>query len=150
MIEVDSSGLAGTVLNLVINARDAMPEGGRITLRTRPRRVLFDDREDALPPGDYVGLSVSDTGRGMDADILARAVDPFFTTKERGRGTGLGLSMAQSFAKQSRGDFRIYSEPGLGTSVTFLLPLSAYEAVAPTEGLSTPPGHGDLVEQPWI
>lgn len=125
MVNVDSSGLAGAILNLAINARDAMPNGGRLTLRTRLRSILYDDQDNEMPPGAYVAMSVSDTGHGMTQDVLARAAQPFFTTKERGCGTGLGLAMAKGFAKQSRGDFRIYSEVGHGTSVTFLLPLTA-------------------------
>ena len=144
MVEVDSSGLASTILNLAINARDAMPKGGRLTLRTRPRLILFDDSDDGLQPGHYVALSVSDTGVGMSADILARAADPFFTTKERGGGTGLGLAMAKGFAKQSRGDFRIYSEIYHGTSISLLLPVTAQVTLV-KERQAMPRGMGERI-----
>ncbi len=144
VVDVDSGGLASAILNLVINARDAMPDGGRITLKTRVRPVFYDDAENDIPPGLYVALSVSDTGVGMSPDVLARAAHPFFTTKDKGHGTGLGLAMAMGFAKQSRGDFRMYSEVGHGTSATFLLPLAARGA-AQVEPLSAPHGLGERV-----
>ncbi len=120
---VDPSQLENALLNLCINARDAMPDGGRITVETGNR--WLDERgarERDLSPGQYVSLCVSDTGTGMTPDILAKAFDPFFTTKPMGEGTGLGLSMVYGFTKQSGGQVRIYSEAGQGTMVCVYLP----------------------------
>ncbi|MCA0357090.1 MAG: PAS domain-containing protein [Proteobacteria bacterium] len=120
---VDANQLENALLNLCINARDAMPDGGRITLETRNRwldeRVA---REHGLDPGQYVSVSVSDTGTGIDKATLERVFDPFFTTKPLGQGTGLGLSMVYGFARQSHGHVRIYSEVGHGTIVCLYLP----------------------------
>jgi PAS domain S-box-containing protein len=120
---VDPSQLENALLNLCLNARDAMPDGGRITIETANRWM---DREAAraheLPEGQYLSLSVSDTGMGMPADVIAKAFDPFFTTKPIGQGTGLGLSMIYGFAKQSGGQVRIYSEVGQGSTVCIYLP----------------------------
>ncbi len=120
---VDPSQLENALLNLAINARDAMPDGGRLTIETGNR--WMDDRaarERDVPPGQYLSLCVSDTGTGMPADVVARAFDPFFTTKPIGMGTGLGLSMIYGFARQSGGQVRIYSEVGDGTTVCLYLP----------------------------
>ncbi len=120
---VDPSQLENALLNLCINARDAMPDGGRITIETANR--WMDDRtahERDVPPGQYLSLCVSDTGTGMPPDVVARAFDPFFTTKPLGQGTGLGLSMIYGFARQSGGQVRIYSEVGQGTMVCIYLP----------------------------
>ena len=120
---VDPSQLENALLNLCINARDAMPDGGRITIETANR--WMDDRiarERDVTPGQYLSLCVSDTGTGMPADVVARAFDPFFTTKPIGQGTGLGLSMIYGFARQSGGQARIYSEVGSGTMVCLYLP----------------------------
>jgi len=126
---VDPNGLENVLLNLVINARDAMEGRGRITL-------LLDNvtvRDDAvLAPGDYVTVSVADSGHGMPPDVIERAFEPFFTTKPEGKGTGLGLSMAHGFARQSGGDIRLASAPGQGTTVTLYLPrhVAVAQAVA--------------------
>ncbi|WP_168193698.1 MULTISPECIES: PAS domain-containing sensor histidine kinase [unclassified Caulobacter] len=120
---VDANQLENALLNLCINARDAMPDGGRITLETRNR--WLDERaarEQGLDPGQYVSVSVSDTGTGIDKATLERVFDPFFTTKPLGQGTGLGLSMVYGFARQSHGHVRIYSEVGHGTIVCLYLP----------------------------
>ena len=120
---VDPNQLENALLNLAINARDAMPDGGRLTVETGNR--WMDERggrERDLPPGQYLSICVSDTGTGMPADVIARAFDPFFTTKPLGQGTGLGLSMIYGFARQSGGQARIYSEIGLGTMVCMYLP----------------------------
>ena len=120
---VDQNQLENALLNLCINARDAMPGAGRLTIETANR--WLDERaarERDLPPGQYVSLCVSDTGVGMTADVIARAFDPFYTTKPTGMGTGLGLSMVFGFARQSGGQARIYSEPGQGTMVCLYLP----------------------------
>jgi CheY-like chemotaxis protein len=114
------------LLNLAVNARDAMPEGGRLTVaaeRVSVRGQLAAAR--GLRPGHYVRLSVSDTGSGMDAATRVRAVEPFFSTKGIGRGTGLGLSMVHGLAAQLGGGLSIDSEPGRGTTVALWLPLSA-------------------------
>jgi len=107
------------VLNLAINARDAMPDGGDLTIGTR-RRMIENDPD--LAAGEYVELSVTDTGAGMPPDVVERAFDPFFTTKEKGKGTGLGLSMVYGVAAQAGGTARINSRPGAGTTITVLLP----------------------------
>ncbi|MFJ4346560.1 ATP-binding protein [Pseudomonas sp. NPDC089401] len=120
---VDAGQLENALLNLCLNARDAMPEGGRITLDTDNR--WLDQGAAAvleMPPGQYLCLSVSDTGTGMSAEVMAKAFDPFFTTKPLGQGTGLGLSMIYGFAKQSGGQVRMHSELGLGTTISLYLP----------------------------
>jgi signal transduction histidine kinase/CheY-like chemotaxis protein len=122
MVEADRAQLASAVLNIAVNARDAMPDGG--TLRIATQLV----REEA---GNMVALCVTDSGTGMDDDTLARAMEPFFTTKGAGKGTGLGLSQVYGFASQSGGDLRINSVPGKGTTVTILLPCS--DAPVPEE-----------------
>ncbi|MBN8926211.1 MAG: hypothetical protein BGO51_15495 [Rhodospirillales bacterium 69-11] len=119
----DPNQLENALLNLAINARDAMPEGGRLTIETE--NAYLDQRAAAerdVSPGQYVGVHVTDTGVGMPPDVIARAFDPFFTTKPLGQGTGLGLSMIYGFVRQSGGQVRIYSEPGQGTSVKLYLP----------------------------
>ena len=120
---VDAHQLENAVLNLCINARDAMPNGGRLTIETSNKwmdETAAAERE--LTPGQYIALCVSDTGIGMAPDVIKRAFDPFFTTKPLGAGTGLGLSMVYGFARQSSGQVRIYSEVGHGTTVCIYLP----------------------------
>lgn len=120
---IDPSQLENAILNLCLNARDAMPDGGRITIETGNRWLdQRSARERGLEPGQYISLCVSDTGTGMSPDVIAKAFDPFFTTKPIGVGTGLGLSMIYGFAQQSEGAVRIYSELGQGTSVCIYLP----------------------------
>jgi PAS domain S-box-containing protein len=119
----DPNQLENALLNLCINARDAMPDGGRLTIETGNRWLdARAAREQDLPPGQYVSLCVSDTGTGMTPEVIKRAFDPFFTTKPIGSGTGLGLSMIYGFARQSGGQVRIYSEIGEGTMVCLYLP----------------------------
>ncbi|MET0374769.1 MAG: PAS domain-containing protein [Rhizorhabdus sp.] len=128
---VDANQLENAILNLCINARDAMPDGGRITIETSNK--WLDHRsaaERGLDPGQYVTLCVSDTGTGIEKDILQRVFDPFFTTKPIGEGTGLGLSMVYGFARQSHGHVRIYSEVGQGTMVCIYLPRQLGEEAA--------------------
>jgi PAS domain S-box-containing protein len=147
---VDSNQLENAVLNLCINARDAMPEGGKVTIETANK--WLDDRtarEHDLPAGQYVSVCVTDTGMGMSPNIAAKAFDPFFTTKPLGEGTGLGLSMIYGFARQSGGQVRIYSEEGQGTTVCIYLPRIAENATAEDDIGPTPPvqssGHGEVV-----
>ncbi|MEH2509380.1 PAS domain S-box-containing protein [Nitrobacteraceae bacterium AZCC 1564] len=126
----DPNQLESGLLNLAINARDAMPEGGRLTIKTKNVRldgVL--ESNPALSPGDYICIDVIDTGAGMTDDVVARAFDPFFTTKPIGQGTGLGLSMIYGFARQSNGHITIDSTPGHGTSVKIYLPRHVGDAV---------------------
>jgi CheY-like chemotaxis protein len=120
---VDPNQLESALLNLCINARDAMPDGGRLTIATG--NCTLDTAaagRRGLPPGQYISLSVSDTGTGMAPEVIARAFDPFFTTKPVGQGTGLGLSMIYGFAQQSGGQVRISSKPGRGTTMRLYLP----------------------------
>ena len=134
---VDPSQLENSLLNLCINARDAMPKGGRITIETANRWM---DREIAraqdLPEGQYLSLCVTDTGVGIPPEVAARVFEPFFTTKPIGQGTGLGLSMIYGFARQSGGQVRLYSEVGQGTTLCIYLPRYLGEAPA-AEGLAT-------------
>jgi PAS domain S-box-containing protein len=125
----DPNQLENAILNLCINARDAMPDGGRLTIETA--NTWLDERgarERDMTPGQYVAICVTDTGTGMAPDVIARAFDPFFTTKPVGHGTGLGLSMIYGFVKQSGGQVRIYSELGAGTTMRLYLPRQYGEA----------------------
>ncbi|MGE3650336.1 MAG: PAS domain S-box protein [Reyranellaceae bacterium] len=123
-VTADPSQLESAVLNLCINARDAMADGGTLTIEAANRRFDARDAEGSLDitPGEYAMVAVSDTGAGIAPGVLARVFDPFFTTKEFGKGSGLGLSMVHGFVNQSRGHVRIYSEVGQGTTVRIYLP----------------------------
>jgi CheY-like chemotaxis protein len=143
---VDPHELENALLNLCINARDAMVGGGRITLEASNLAITAADavQYGDLAPGDYVMVAVSDTGIGMDRATLERAFEPFFTTKEIGRGSGLGLSMVYGFVKQSKGHVQLYSEPGRGTIVRLYLPRALAGGPAAGEadrGPSLPSGH---------
>jgi CheY-like chemotaxis protein len=128
---VDPVQLDSALLNLAINARDAMPEGGRLALAVDTVVVSDDDALDP-PSGHFVRVSVVDTGSGIAPELLPHVIEPFFTTKAQGEGTGLGLSMVYGFARQSGGTARVESTPGRGTRVSLLLPrLAAPEAAAP-------------------
>ena len=121
---IDRNQFESVLVNLAINARDAMPGGGRLIVETANETLGGDYAADGpgIAPGPYVAVSVSDTGAGMPPEVLRRAFEPFFTTKPVGKGTGLGLSMVYGFARQAGGDVRIYSEPGHGTTVRLYLP----------------------------
>ena len=124
--QLDPTQMEVALLNILVHARDAMPDGGVITVKTRNVVVRLDDIAAfaGLAPGDYVSMSVTDTGTGISPDIVNRVMDPFFTTKEEGKGTGLGLSMVYGFTKQSGGTTTIYSEEGLGTTVRMYFPVA--------------------------
>ena len=142
-IYADATQLEMAVLNLAINARDAMPAGGSLTIASHVRRI---DQHASLQAGDYVELAVIDTGVGMTESVVTRAFDPFFTTKGVGKGTGLGLSQVYGMARQAGGDAAIRSELGKGTTVTILLPRS--DAVIPTPAPSNASAPPEPVQPP--
>lgn len=141
LIKADQGQIVQVVMNLVINARDAMPQGGRILIETS--NAFFDETHShglhAIAPGAYVMLAVSDTGCGMDSETQAHIFEPFFTTKEAGKGTGLGLSTVYGITKQSGGSIYIYSEPGLGSTFKIYLPQVVGHAAGVKESLVTIP-----------
>jgi CheY-like chemotaxis protein len=145
----DGNQLENAILNLAINARDAMPDGGRLTIETRNTKLDVDyaRRHDDAEAGEYVVISVADTGVGMSPDVAERAFDPFFTTKPVGLGTGLGLSMIYGFAKQSRGHLRVTSEEGLGTTIKLYLARANTDSDLPSiiEAVETPRGEGEVI-----
>ncbi|HET7738521.1 MAG TPA: ATP-binding protein, partial [Tepidiformaceae bacterium] len=123
-VEVDSGQIGQVIMNLAINARDAMPHGGKLTIETEEfvASTAVTLRSADLPPGTYVRISVTDSGEGMHPEVRDRVFEPFFTTKPAGRGTGLGLSVVHGIIKQSGGSIHVYSEPGQGTTFTIYLP----------------------------
>jgi PAS domain S-box-containing protein len=144
----DANQLESAVLNLAINARDAMPDGGRLTIETTNVHLdeAYTSVQEDVAPGDYVVIGMSDTGKGMPADVVAKAIDPFFTTKPVGEGTGLGLSMVYGFAKQTRGHLRIYSEVGHGTTIKLYLPRALQDAVDLEKRVEQAPrGQGETI-----
>jgi CheY-like chemotaxis protein len=134
----DPTQIEVMLLNLAINARDAMPAGGRLTIATANVHSVPPHLSTELSPGEYVAISVADTGTGMSPAVLSRAFEPFFTTKEQGKGTGLGLAQLYGFAKQSGGTARIESREGEGTIVTIYLPRTREASVAPEPGMLVP------------
>ncbi len=137
----DPGQVENALLNLAINARDAMQGGGRLTIETRNKRLDEDyaAQQAELEPGEYVLLSVTDTGEGMPPDVIEKAFDPFFSTKEAGHGSGLGLSMIYGFVKQSGGHISIYSEVGHGTTVSIYLPRAPSEETVETDSVAAAP-----------
>ncbi|MDZ4371130.1 MAG: PAS domain S-box protein [Phenylobacterium sp.] len=147
-IEVDVNGLENAILNLALNARDAMPDGGKLTIETANTHLDHDyaRKNVEVTAGQYVMISVSDTGTGMDDETLQKVFEPFFTTKEVGRGTGLGLSMIYGYVKQSGGHVKIYSEPGHGTTVRIYFPRQLGDVPEDEQPESHPPPEGSREE----
>jgi len=138
----DANQLELAILNLAINARDAMPSGGAVTISTEEGEIVAG--EGSLAAGKYVKINVSDTGSGMSAEVMARAFDPFFTTKPPGKGTGLGLAQVYGIAKQCGGEAHITSKPGAGTTVSIWLQHAVAGMPAATErNEAIAPGHRD-------
>ena len=142
-VEIDPVQLEAAILNLALNARDAMPHGGRLTIETHNAHLdeQYCRRHADVRPGQYVQIAITDTGSGMSEDVIARAFDPFFTTKQVGQGTGLGLSQVYGFVKQSGGHVKIYSEVGQGTTVKIYLPRLLRGSDAEQELNSEAPGN---------
>ena len=129
-IAVDRNQMENALLNLTVNARDAMPEGGRLTIRTRPLAAAERERLTEIGGGPAIVIEVADTGTGMAPDVAEQVFEPFFTTKPVGRGTGLGLSQVYGFVKQSKGHLDLTTRPGAGTSVRIVLPLATEDAAS--------------------
>ncbi len=141
LTEIDPGDFEDALLNIILNARDAMPEGGRLTIETF-NKVLDDayaERNPTVVPGKYTEITVSDTGSGISKEKLGRIFEPFYTTKPQGKGTGLGLSMVYGFINRSKGHIKVYSEPGIGTTIRCYLPRSS----STSEGQSLPVGRKD-------
>ncbi len=126
---VDANQLELALLNVALNARDAMPNGGTLTISATKHTQIVADVNSTLGPGEYVCINIADNGTGMDEATLAKATEPFFTTKGPGKGTGLGLSMVHGLAAQSGGQLRILSEPNVGTTLELWLPMAEVAAV---------------------
>ncbi|MGI5243519.1 PAS domain S-box protein [Dactylosporangium sp. CA-139066] len=144
-VVADPGQLEQVLVNLAVNARDAMPAGGHLTIDTGLVQ-LGDGQPEGLRPGHYVRIRVSDTGTGMPREVLEQAFEPFFTTKPSGEGTGLGLATVYGIVVQAGGTVHIYSEPGIGTTISILLPASDAEPIAAEAGrVARPPGHGQTI-----
>ena len=150
MAFADRAQLESAVLNLSLNAQDAMPSGGHLTLSTGVASLddHYQHQHPEVAPGEYAMIAVTDDGEGMTAEVAARAFEPFYTTKEVGKGSGLGLSMVYGFTRQSNGHVSIYSEPGLGTTVRIYLPhvtVKAAGSSAPADEKPVPAGHETIL-----
>jgi CheY-like chemotaxis protein len=146
-IAADPTQLEVALINLAINSRDAMPDGGHLTIEMANWHLDEDyaAKNSEVEPGDYVMVAVTDTGTGIPPDVLGRVMEPFFTTKEVGKGSGLGLSMIYGFAKQSGGHLSIYSEPGHGTTVRLFLPRGTAMRETATTTVAEIPAQGRLI-----
>jgi len=148
LVLADPGQVEQVLVNLAVNSRDAMPRGGKLTVETANTEVdeVYAAGRAGLVPGEYVTLKVSDTGAGMPAEVIDRAFEPFYTTKPKGEGSGLGLATVYGIVTQTGGTVRIYSEPGLGTTVLVLLPVTD-QAPAPhrPEHVRPRPGRGEIV-----
>jgi len=138
----DPNQLDTALINLALNARDAMPRGGQLTISAAQREIRAEDANEDLQPGRYVVFTVRDTGLGMTPDVLARAFEPFFTTKEHGKGSGLGLSMVYGFVKQSGGHLNVESQLGYGTRIDLHLPAAETSDLDETDARSRPASRG--------
>jgi two-component system cell cycle sensor histidine kinase/response regulator CckA len=145
VVRADPGQLQQVLLNLAINARDAMPDGGSLVLEAGTAEVDGDEirMEPPLPAGTYARLQISDTGEGMPPEVTERIFEPFFTTKPRGRGTGLGLSTVYGIVTEAGGAMNVYSEPGAGTTFRIYLPLATAPGAAPVVGRPAAPPGGD-------
>ena len=146
-VEADPNQFETALLNLAVNARDAMPEGGVLEIAIEHVRQVPPVRNHPARPGQFVAISVSDTGGGIGPDEAERVFEPFYTTKEVGKGTGLGLSQVLGFAKQSEGEVAVESEPGQGAKFTLYLP-HAEDEQPPRKEMGAVHGHGDLEGEP--
>jgi signal transduction histidine kinase len=148
IINADVQQLENAILNVALNARDAMAEGGKLTIETANAYLdeAYCRQNPEIEPGQYVMMAVADTGTGMPPDVASRAFDPFFTTKPSGKGTGLGLSQVYGFVKQSRGHIKVYSETGAGTNVKIYLPRLIGDAQDVKRAISAPMRTGDRSE----
>lgn len=144
----DPGQFQSAIVNMAVNSRDAMPRGGKLVVETRNIAVGSDhkDFQSELKPGDYVQLSISDTGTGMAPGIRDRVFEPFFTTKEKASGTGLGLAMVYGFVKQSGGHITVYSEVGLGTTINLYLPRADTASAEAVSSVATAELHPEARE----